>query len=100
MITTGSVRGWCSRPARRARRTCPASRASLGAPQFAQKRWRRCQFSSPTAWANMPPSACDRTGARSRSPRRSPAERVAGIGGEHRAPVAVDAEQDELEAVR
>ena len=28
------------------------------------------------------------------------AELVAGIGGEHRAPVAVDAEQHELEAVR
>ena len=100
MITTGSVRGWCcGRRTPGSARMCPASRLSVGAPQFAQKRWRRCQFSSATAWATIPPSACDSTGARSRRPRRSPGKSSPGSAAKTRATVAVDAEEHELDAV-
>ena len=68
MITTGSVRGWCCVPHRGQRRTMPPSEISVGAPQTAQWRWRRCQFTSAAACAASPPSAWGREAAAARRP--------------------------------
>ena len=43
MMTTGSVRGKCWAVQLGQRRAQPARNGSVGVPQFAQKRWRRCQ---------------------------------------------------------
>jgi hypothetical protein len=52
-------------------RSCPPSRGAVGCPQFAQKRWRRCQFTSDAAYAARAASAGGRNGgglAQSRRP--------------------------------
>ena len=99
MITTGSVRGWCSVPQRGQRRMWPASRLSVGAPQFEQKRWRRCQFSSATRVGEQPAVGLREHRGQVAQAAALAGEVVARVGGEERAAVAVDAEEHELEAV-
>ena len=92
MITTGSVRGKCSALQAAQSRRQPACTVCVGAPQFGQKRWRRCQFSTALASAiggrcsrsTRPCTAIERRSVTIKSPRALSASAAAGCEADSR----------------